>query len=60
MFTVRIIGDSSQRTLTLSEVWKWIGAAKPTTLAAGKVAVLSLTAFGANESDVIAAYAVEP
>jgi hypothetical protein len=60
MVTVRIIGDSSQRTLTLSEAWKWIGAAKPTTLAAGKVAVLSLTAFGSAESDVIAAYAVEP
>jgi hypothetical protein len=39
---------------------KRIAAAKPTTLAAGKVAVLSLTAFGTAESDVIAAYAVEP
>jgi hypothetical protein len=35
-------------------------AAKPTALAAGKVAALSLTAFGSAESDVIAAYAVEP
>ena len=58
--TVRIVGDSSDRALTLREPWKWIGAAKPTALAANKVTVLSLAAFGTSESDVIAAYAVEP
>lgn len=57
---VRIVGDTVQRTLTLNEAWKWIGAAKPTALAANKVAALSLTAFGTAESDVLAAYAVEP
>jgi hypothetical protein len=59
MVTVRIVGDASQRTLTLGEAGKWIGAAKPTALAAGKIAVLSLTAFGSAESDVIAAYAAD-
>ncbi|MHB1310313.1 MAG: hypothetical protein ACYDC1_02765 [Limisphaerales bacterium] len=57
---IRIIGNTVERTLTLNEAWKWLGAVKPTVLGAGKVAVLSLTAFGVNETDVLAAYVVEP
>lgn len=57
---IRIIGDTVERTLTLNEAWKWLGAVKPTVLGAGKVTVLSLTAFGVNEGDVLAAYVVEP
>lgn len=57
---IRIIGDTVERTLTLNEAWKWLGAVKPTVLGSGKVAVLSLTAFGVNETDVLAAYVVEP
>jgi hypothetical protein len=58
--TIRIVGDSSSRTLTWPAGWKWIGAAAPSTLAANKVAVLTVTFFGTADSDAVAAYAVEP
>jgi hypothetical protein len=58
--TIRIVGDSSSRTLTWPAGWKWIGAAAPTSLAANKVAVLTVTFFGTADSDAVAAYAVEP
>lgn len=55
---IRVVGDVSQRTVAFNASWRFVGA-KPTTLAANKVAVLSLTAFGANETDIVAAWAVE-
>lgn len=58
--TIRIIGDGSSRSLAFPAGWKFVGAAAPTALAAGKVAVLSVVCFGSNDSDVVAAYAVEP
>ena len=42
---IRIIGDTVERTLTLNEAWKWLGAVKPTVLGAGKVAVLAPEGF---------------
>jgi len=58
--TIRIIGDGSSRNLAFPGGWKFVGAAAPSSLAAGKVAILSLVCFGSNDSDVVAAYAVEP
>lgn len=55
---IRVIGDASERTLAFNASWKFYGA-KPATLAANKEAVLSLSCFGANETDVRAAWAVE-
>lgn len=57
--TVRIIGDGSSRTLAFPS-WKFIGAAAPSALASGKTAILTITAFGTADTDIIAAYAVEP
>jgi hypothetical protein len=54
-----IIGDGSTRTLTFP-AWSFLGSAAPATLAAGKKAVLSLTSYGALDSDIIAAYAAVP
>jgi hypothetical protein len=57
--TVRIIGDGSIRTFTFP-AWKFIGAAAPASLAATKTAILTITAFGTADTDIVAAYAVEP
>lgn len=58
--TIRIVGDSSSRTLTWPAGWTWIGAAAPSALAANKDAILTITAFGTADTDIVAAYAVEP
>jgi hypothetical protein len=58
--TIRIIGDGSSRTLAFPGGWTFVGAAAPTSLAANKTAILTITAFGSTDSTVIAAYAVQP
>ena len=58
--TIRIIGDTSSRALTWPAGWTWVGAAAPTALAANKDAILTITAFGTADTDIVAAYAVEP
>jgi len=57
--TIRIVGDTSSRTLTFPS-WTFVGAAAPTSLAANKDAILTITAFGTADTDIVAAYAVEP
>jgi hypothetical protein len=56
--TIRLVCDSTQRTLTFPTDWKFVGS-KPANIAASKVAVLSLTFFGATDADCIAAYGVQ-
>jgi len=60
MLMVRIVADGSGRNYTLPAGWTFVGSAAPASIAAGKVGVLSLTCFGSNDSDVVAAYAEEP
>jgi hypothetical protein len=48
------------RNFTFPGGWKFIGAAAPASIAANKTALLTLTGFGANDSDVTAEYVVEP
>lgn len=55
--TVKILCDGTPRTFTFP-AWKFMSTA-PTGIAAGKTGILSVTAFGANDSDCVAAYAVE-
>jgi len=55
---VRIVADGSLRNFVFP-AWKFIGAAAPASIAANKTAMLSVTCFGAADTDVIAAYAVE-
>lgn len=57
---VRIVCDGSVRTLAFPGGWKFLGSAAPTTLAAGKVALLWLFAFGTADGDVVASYGVQP
>lgn len=40
--------------------WKFIGAGAPTLIASNKTAILSVTAWDGNTTNVVAAYAVEP
>ena len=58
MLVLRLMADSSQRTLSFPTDWKFLGT-KPANIAASKVGVLSITAFGATNADVVAAWAVQ-
>lgn len=55
---IRLICDSTQRTLTFPSGWTFVGT-KPANIAASKTAVLSLTFFGTASTDGVAAYAVQ-
>jgi hypothetical protein len=57
--TVRIICDGTPRNLGFPGTWKFVGPAAPASIAASKVAILSLIAYGNSDSDVVAGYAVE-
>jgi hypothetical protein len=53
--TILLWSDASARTLTFPSSWTWVGT-KPTATTGGKCGILSITCFGANETDVYAAY----
>lgn len=55
---VRVLTDGSPRALAFNAGWVFLGTA-PTTQAASKTGILTLTCFGADESDIVAAYSVE-
>ena len=55
---LRLVCDATQRTLTFPTDWKFVGT-KPANIAASKVAILSLAAFGTTNADVVAAYAFQ-
>jgi len=55
---LRLAADATERTFTFPADWVFIGT-KPSTIAASKTAVLSLTAFGTANTDVVAAYQVQ-
>lgn len=56
---VRIIADGSDRNFTFPAGWVWVGLTPPATIAANKTAILSVTCFGADDTDIVATYAVE-
>ena len=56
--SVRITSDGTARNLTFPTNWVFVGA-KPTSIAASKKAVLSVTSFGTTEANTVAAYAVQ-
>ena len=59
--SVRLLPNGSTRTISFSSGWSWLGTAQSSiSLGEGKLAVLSLTAYGPNETDVIAVYAAQP
>jgi len=55
--TIKITTDSTERDLTFPS-WKFVGT-KPTSQAASKVGILTVTCFGTADTDIVAAYAVE-
>lgn len=57
--TIRIIGDGSTRNFTFPAGWTFVGGTAPTSIAANKTGILTATCFGANDSDIIYAYAVQ-
>ena len=56
--TLRLICDATGRALTFPAGWVFVGT-KPSTIAASKTAVLSLTFFGTADTDCVAAYGVQ-
>jgi hypothetical protein len=58
--SIKMLCDASGHALAFPTGWRFVGTAAPTTIAANKIALLSATCFGSDETDVVAAYAVEP
>lgn len=56
--TTRIVNGATERTLTFPTSWVFVGT-EPTTIAAGKTAILTVTSFGTTEADCVAAWAVQ-
>lgn len=57
--TVRIVCDGTPRNLTFPAGWIFLNSSKPTSIAANKTGVLSLTSFGTTDAGVVAVWAVE-
>ena len=55
---IKIAAGGSARTFTWNGSWVFIGE-QPTSIAANKTAILSMTCFGTAETDVVCSYAVE-
>jgi hypothetical protein len=55
---IKILCDGTARNFTWNSSWVFIGE-KPTSIAVNKTALLSMTCFGTNETDVICSYAVQ-
>lgn len=56
--TVRVRGGSAQRALSFPTAWAFLGV-KPASIAANKTGVLTVTCFGPDESDLVAAWSFE-
>lgn len=57
---VRLVNNGVEHTLAFPATWRWVGSAAPTSIAASKVGILSVTCFGSTDADLVAAWAVEP
>jgi hypothetical protein len=55
---IKILCDGTARNFTWNSSWVFVGE-KPTSIAASKTALLSMTCFGTNETDVVCSYAVQ-
>ena len=55
----RVVCDGTTRTLTFPGTWTWLGSGPPADLAANDVGYLSITAYGATDADVVAAWSYE-
>lgn len=57
--TIRYNTSGSVRALTWNASWVTLGFALPATLAANKVLIVTLAAWGPNETDIIAAWNIQ-
>ena len=60
MKLLRLLGGSGAAALTFPAGWTFLHTSAPTSLAAGKKALLCLFSYGTADSDVIASYSVSP
>jgi len=56
--TVRVTNGSTERSASFPTNWVFVGT-EPTTIAANKTAILTVTSFGTTEADCVAAWAVQ-
>ena len=56
--TVRVTNGSTERSVSFPTNWVFVGT-EPTTIAANKTAILTVTSFGTTEADCVAAWAVQ-
>lgn len=59
--SVRILPGGSARALSFPSTWKWLGvnySSEPLILLSTQFAILSLTAYGSDSSDIVAAIVV--
>ena len=57
--TLRVVDNGSGQNITYASGWKWLSDSGPSTIAASKTGILSLTCYGTAESDIVAVWAVE-
>lgn len=56
--TLRLVCDATTRTIAFPSTWKFVGV-KPTSIAANKTGVLSITYFGPLNNDCVCAWGVQ-
>jgi hypothetical protein len=54
--SLRLVAGSSTRGVFFPNDWKWLAGSVPASIPAGKVAMLSLVAYGTSDSDVVAGW----
>jgi hypothetical protein len=57
---IRLTGNITNSNLSFPAGWIFLGGGAPTSIASNKVAVLSLTAFGTDPTNITAVYSVQP
>lgn len=56
----KVTAPSTNVSLTFPANWSFLGNGVPATITSNKVGIISITAFGANPSDIVAVWAVQP
>jgi hypothetical protein len=56
--SVRLVNGGSLRNVSFPAAWVFVGV-KPTTIAANKTAIFTITSFGSSEGECVASWAVE-
>lgn len=57
--TIKLVAGGSSRNLNFPG-WTFVGAAAPTSLAANKIAIITVTFFDNTDANAVAAYAAQP